>query len=128
MLTGTVRRSSKRSLIDRGAVSGRVPCSGASGAGTRCSTQSAPRSRRRSRRERLSSAAAVECPRRVAKLHGGLLQRLVGRRNTRVLLRFSLFFQFFRKQSVSGSPDIPPGTLSANTLQSGKYSLCSGHD
>jgi hypothetical protein len=29
VLTGAVRRSSKRSLIDRCAVSGRVPCSGA---------------------------------------------------------------------------------------------------
>jgi len=43
VLTGAVRRSSKRSLIDRCAVTGPVPCSGARGAGTRYWRQSAPR-------------------------------------------------------------------------------------
>ncbi len=43
LLTGAVRRSGRRSLNDRCAVSGPVPCSGARGAGTRYWTQSAPR-------------------------------------------------------------------------------------
>jgi len=51
VLTGAVGFSSKRSLIEKIAASGRVPCSGAERRNKEL-TQSAPRSRRRSRRER----------------------------------------------------------------------------